>query len=345
MKIILCAAFILITSIMPVSAGGVGFSRIVTGDPMGGEMRVSLWYPANQVSGSVRVGSFTFQATRDAEPAKGLRGLVVISHGTGGSDLGHRNIALALANAGFIVAALMHPRDNYEDSRGVGRRIVMEGRPRQITATVDALLSIPKWRERIDIERIGAFGFSLGGYTVLAVLGARPDLSNIVDHCVTTPADPFCDIGGNLAESTRRAIELDYQEAPRDVFDPRFCAASIADPVAVPFSDEALASIKARHIQIWRPEEQNLLLAEAHASRVVQQLNTRPQAEATEEIVVPGAQHYSFLAPFPQRLRATLPHELTRDSLEFSRVEFQERFASEVAEFLSISLSQCAGAS
>ena len=178
-------------------------------------MRVSLWYPANQVSGIVRVGSFTFQATRDAEPAKGRRGLVVISHGTAGSDLGHRNLARALADRGFIVAAPLHPRDNYEDSSDVGRRIVMEGRPRQITATVDALLAIPKWRERIDTRRIGAFGFSLGGYTVLAILGAKPDMSNIIDHCVTTPEDPFCDIGGNLAEVTRRAIELDYQRARR----------------------------------------------------------------------------------------------------------------------------------
>lgn len=343
MKIIVCAAFILIQLTMPVSAGGVGFTRIVTGDPMGGAMRVSLWYPANQVSGTVRVGSFTFQATRDAEPARGRRGLVVISHGTAGSDLGHRNIAIALAEAGFIAAAPLHPRDNYEDSSGVGRRIVMEGRPRQITATVDALLSIPKWRERIDSRRIGAFGFSLGGYTVLAILGAKPEMSNIVDHCETTQADPFCAIGGNLADAIRRALELDGQEAPQDAFDPRFCAASIADPVAVPFSNEALASIDARHIQVWRPEEQNLLLAEAHASRVVRQLNARPRAEVAEEIVVPGAQHYSFLAPFPQRLRATLPPELIRDSREFNRVGFQERFASEVANFLSLSLARCAG--
>ncbi len=305
-------------------------------------MRVSLWYPANQESGAVSVGPFTFQATLDAEPEEGRRGLVVISHGTAGSDLGHRNVAIALAEAGFIVAAPLHARDNHEDSSGAGRRIVMEGRPRQVTAAVDALLSIPKWRERIDTKRIGAFGFSLGGYTVLAILGANPDMSNIIDHCITTPADPFCDIGGNLAEATRKVIELDYQEASVNVSDPRFCAASIADPVAVPFSDEALASIKARHIQIWRPEEQNVLLAAAHASRVVRQLNTRPLAEVTEEIVVPHAQHYSFLAPFPQHLSATLPRELTSDSPEFGRVEFQERFASEVANYLSISLARCA---
>ena len=115
MKLILCVAFMLITSMMPVAAGGVGFSRIVTSDPMGGEMMVSLWYPTDQASGTVRVGPFTFQATRDAEPANGRRGLVVISHGTAGSDLGHRNIAMALAEAGFIAAAPLHPRDNYED--------------------------------------------------------------------------------------------------------------------------------------------------------------------------------------------------------------------------------------
>ncbi len=342
MKFILCTAFVLIHLTMPAVAAGVGFSRIVANDPMGGEMRVSLWYPATQVSGTVRVGPFAFPATRDAEPAKGPRGLVVISHGTAGSDLGHRNIAIALAEAGFIVAAPLHPRDNYEDSSGVGHRIVMEGRPRQITSTVDALLASPPWRVRIDSKRIGIFGFSLGGYTALAVLGAKPELSNIIDHCLMTPADPFCDIGGNLADSISRLIEQEYREPTGDLSDSRFCAAAIADPVAVPFSNEAIAGIDARYIRMWRPEVQNLLLAEAHASRVVRQLNTRSRADVTEEIVVPGAQHYSFLAPFPQRVRANLPDELTRDSPDFSRVQFQERFASEVAAFLSTSLARCA---
>ena len=345
MRIIACATFILIHSTMPAFANGVGFSRIVTGDPVGGKMAISLWYPSNKASGTVRVGPFAFPATRDAEPAMGKRGLVVISHGTEGSDLGHRNIAVALAKAGFIVAAPLHPRDNYKDSSGVRRRIVMDGRPLQVTATVNALLSHPRWRARVDRKRIGAFGFSLGGYTVLAILGAKPDMSNIVDHCAKTPADPFCSTGGNLAEATRKMIERDYRDKPRNLFDPRFCAAAIVDPVAVPFSDKSLASIKARYVRVWRPEIQNLLLAKAHASRVVRALNGRPHTEPTKEIVVPGAQHYSFLAPFPQRLRAVLPRTLTGDSPGFDRAEFQKRFASEVVNFLGASLSKCAGSS
>ena len=31
----------------------------------------------------------------------------------GGSDLGHRDTAIALARAGYVAAALLHPRNNY----------------------------------------------------------------------------------------------------------------------------------------------------------------------------------------------------------------------------------------
>ena len=50
------------------------------------------------------------------------------------SDLGHRNVAAALAEAGFIAAAPLHPRNNYRDNSGELRRIVMEGRPLQLKA-------------------------------------------------------------------------------------------------------------------------------------------------------------------------------------------------------------------
>ena len=81
--------------------------------------------------------------------------------------------------------------------------------------------------------------------------------------------------------------------------DVRLCAASIVDPVAVPFSRcSAYGGISTRHVQVWRPEHENVLSAKAHASRVVGQLNLRENAEPTSQIVVTGAQHYSFLAPF-----------------------------------------------
>lgn len=337
-----CAALLFAASIAPASAGEVGFTRLNINDPMGGTMRVSLWYPTDKPTGTVTVGPFTFPATRDIEPKQGKFGLVTISHGSAGSDLGHRNVAVALARSGLVVAAPLHPRNNYEDNSGVGRRVVMEGRPLQMSAVVDALLSHSVWRARIDVTRIGAFGFSLGGYTVLAVLGAKPDMANIIRHCETTTADPFCNFAKNRMGTVRKQIEREYQKAMTDVSDTRFCAASIADPVAVPFSNEALAAIKARHIQVWRPEEQDMLLADAHANRIVRHLNSRSNAEKTVQLTVPGARHYSFLAPFPPELQAALPLVLTTDSPGFDRTKFQSKFANKVADFLSKSLEQCA---
>ncbi len=343
MKIIACLTVIwtVVVTAIPACATGVGYSRMVTADPMGGEMQVSLWYPADHLGGVVRVGPFSFQAVRDAEPADGRRGLVVISHGSAGSDLGHRNVAIALAQAGFVVAAPLHPRDNFRDRRGVGHSIVFEGRPRQVSAVVDALMSVPKWREHVDPKRIGVFGFSLGGYSALAVLGASPDMARNVRHCEKTPQDPYCRLLGDMAIVTGRAIDRSEQPDTWDLSDPRFCAAVIADPVAAPFSDKELAGIKARFVQIWRPERQNLLLADAHASRVVRQLNSRNGMEETEEIVVAGAQHYSFLAPFPAALRTELPRELTTDSPDFDRAEFQRRFATRTVAFMRASLVRC----
>ncbi len=328
---------------MPAAASGVGFTRFGIDDPMGGKMQVSLWYPTDTPSETVVIGPFSFPGTREAKPNDDMAGLVVISHGTQGSDLGHRNVAVALADMGFIVAAPLHPRDNFRDNSGVGRRIVMEGRPRQVSAVVDGLLSHASWGRRIDANRIGAFGFSLGGYTVLSVLGAEPDMSHIITHCDRPDTDPFCDVIRGGYRSSDNTLAQEYRTEFTNLTDTRFCAAVIVDPVAVPFSDEAVVQIKTPYVQVWRPENQNVLLASAHASRVVEQLNKRAKFEETEEIVVPHAQHYSFIAPFPSQIKASLPKALTSDSPKFNREEFHIGFADRVAEFLRSRLNRCGG--
>ena len=47
--------------------------------------------------------------------------LIVISHGTGGGNEGHADTAQALADAGFVVAAVTHTGDNYRDQSYVSR--------------------------------------------------------------------------------------------------------------------------------------------------------------------------------------------------------------------------------
>ncbi|MGJ0223622.1 prolyl oligopeptidase family serine peptidase, partial [Streptococcus pyogenes] len=50
------------------------------------------------------------------------------------------------------------------------------------------------WREgrAVDSERIGAFGFSAGGYAVLTAAGARPVFSRLPGHCHENRQDHLC---------------------------------------------------------------------------------------------------------------------------------------------------------
>ena len=66
---------------------------------------------------------------------------MILSHGSGGSDLGHWDTAIALAEACFIAAAPLHPRNNFRDDISDDERIVLDGRPRQLSAVIDALLA------------------------------------------------------------------------------------------------------------------------------------------------------------------------------------------------------------
>ena len=66
-------------------------------------------------------GPFTLSVAKAAQPLQGTRPLVVISHGTGGSPLTHRELARHLASLGFVVAMPEHPHDNRGDVSRAGK--------------------------------------------------------------------------------------------------------------------------------------------------------------------------------------------------------------------------------
>lgn len=97
--------------------------------------------------------------------------VVLLSHGTGGRARDLAWLAESLASAGFLVAATDHHGNT---SAGAylpeGFAFVWE-RPPDLSRVLDVVLA----RGDADPARIGAAGFSLGGYTTIALLGARID--------------------------------------------------------------------------------------------------------------------------------------------------------------------------
>ncbi len=319
---------------------GVGFTRSVTDDPEGGRLEYAIWYPTNAETATTRIGPYEFASTTDAAPATGQFGLVALSHGNAGTPFGHRNIAIALARAGIIAVAPLHPRDNYKDSSGVGHRVVWEGRPRQISAVIDHMLEEPKWSGLIDSTRIGAFGFSLGGYTVLSLSGARPDLGELIRHCdANDKHDPLCKRANGLADAMRQVVKEEFQQPQLDLADARICAAVVADPVAAMFTAEAIRGLTVSALRIYMPEHENELTARFHGNNVARILQNNSEISVNLQRV-PKAQHYSFIAPFPERLRKRLPAAF-KNHPDFDEQRFHQRFAREVAGFFTAELDNC----
>ena len=96
---------------------GVGFQAIVIHDPVnGGTTPGYVFYPSAHASKNTWRGKYELHATHDAPTIAGAMPLVVISHGHGGSDLGHHDFATYLASHGFVVATLELPKDNFHDT-------------------------------------------------------------------------------------------------------------------------------------------------------------------------------------------------------------------------------------
>src|SRR5262249_38828568 len=172
-----------LSMLWPVASSSVGYQQITVPDPDGKPLQVGIWYPSAASASLQPLG--LFQQT--VAPKGALSGdrlpLVLISHGVGGSLASHYDTALALAQAGFVVAAVTHTGDNSQDQSYVGNRRDLIDRPRQIRRVLDFILGTWPEHSRLDPTRIGIFGFSLGGFTALVTIGGIPDLSRIPQFC------------------------------------------------------------------------------------------------------------------------------------------------------------------
>ena len=317
-------------------SSNVAYRRIDVQDAVTGELfPVALWYPTRAtptplfLTGSLsecrlpamlcRLIAFEMQVANSAPPADGKFGLIVISHGAGGTFLNHRDLAMALASHGYVVAAPTHPRGKDNDISGVG---VWVGRPKQISRVIDALLGDEELGSHVQRERIGMVGHSNGGYTALAVAGAKPSPAASIAHCRQHPDDSkFCSYGGAATrEATRKVGDIP------DVRDPRVRAIVLMAPNAAPFTDDALAQV-AVPVRMYGAERDDLTLVRYHAERLAKTLPPE-----TEYVLVKGAGHFSFLTSFPGVLKLMVG-EAARDPEGFDRDAMHEVINSEIVGF------------
>src|ERR1700761_3519506 len=134
----LVIATLVVLTLAATPAVAAGFQQILVPDPNGPPLEGGIWYPSNAPASAQPLGLFEQNVAEDGAVAGRGLPLIVMSHGSGGSFEGHYDTALALADAGFVVAAITHTGDNYRDHGGFAR---VEARPRHIKALIDYMLS------------------------------------------------------------------------------------------------------------------------------------------------------------------------------------------------------------
>ncbi|CAE6722284.1 hypothetical protein R69927_01265 [Paraburkholderia domus] len=118
--------------------------------------------------------------------------LLVLSHGTGGSADSLDWLASALAAEGYIVAGTNHPGNNALEPMTRDGFMLWWERATDASEVIDGVLADPMLGPHVDRDRIGAVGFSLGGYTVLELAGARTNLAAFERFCTSPQADAIC---------------------------------------------------------------------------------------------------------------------------------------------------------
>jgi predicted dienelactone hydrolase len=161
-----------------------------------------IWYPVSasapeqaQYIGPAGKPNFRAEAVAVGAPlvAQPARlPLILVSHGNGGSSAQMAWLGTALARAGFIAAAIDHPGNTSAGKPTVQGFTEWWFRPPAMSAALDRVLSDPVFGPRIDRDRIGAAGYSRGGFAVVGLAGGQVDLAPFRVFCARYPDDGTC---------------------------------------------------------------------------------------------------------------------------------------------------------
>ena len=271
-------------------------------------LSVAIWYPAAasaieqpQWIGPPNKPMFAAgRAAPNATPATSPARfpLILLSHGTGGAALQMAWLGTLFAAHGYIAVAVNHPGNNAMEGYSARGFSTWWERARDLSTVTDSMLEDPQFRGRIDSTRIGAAGFSLGGYTMIEIAGGITDPEVFTRFCQSAAADGICKSPPEfptLSEDFQKLsqTDADFQTALRHAGDsyrdPRVRAVfAIAPALGPAFPGSGLRTISVPvHIVAGSADTTVPIASSARyfAAHI-------PSAKLT---LLPGVGHYTFL--------------------------------------------------
>lgn len=315
--LVLTAVFSLVAGLAQ-SAGLKSFD--IPADGEGPLLKAVEWSPCAKPDGEIRVGPFVLPGVRDCPIEGEKRPLIVISHGFGGTNLGHHDTAEVLANAGFVVVAINHPDDTAANQEREHNLKALISRPMDVKRVIDFMLGSSSDAGKIDPKSIGFFGFSRGGYTGLVLAGANPDFQALRSHCQDKTGATCTPVNQNALP--KGALQHDQ----------RIKAFVIADPLSSVFSAPSSVKNVTAAIQLWGSQYGGDGVSPENLQTVARNLPVKPDFH-----VVPNSEHFAFLTVCPAELVKSLP-EICTDRPGFDRAAFHQDLNKQVVAFLKAHL-------
>jgi predicted dienelactone hydrolase len=117
--------------------------------------------------------------------------VIIISHGLGLDSSNFRYLGKYLAKNGFAVVIPNHPQSDAKQLQSLIKGNIhqlaqaneFKDRPLDIKYILDQLELDSRFRHRLNLQEVGVFGQSLGGYTALALAGAKINFQQLQEDC------------------------------------------------------------------------------------------------------------------------------------------------------------------
>jgi predicted dienelactone hydrolase len=313
------------------------------------QLDVTVWYPAAE--GAVEQpqvigppGAPLLEAGSAAEhaafaPAMDRWPLILLSHGTGGSALQMAWLGTALARAGFVAAAVDHPGNNATEPYTAEGFALWWERATDLSEVLDGMLKDEEFGPHIDPDRVGAAGFSIGGYTVLELGGARTDISVVTDMCRAKPETAICHVPEMKAfgtpeqifQAARKTSAVSMARSGESYRDPRVRAVlAIAPAPGMALTPESLHAMRLP-VEIVVGSADPIATPKENADYV------RSNIRRARETVIPNAVHYTFLDTCTAAGKARLG-VLCADNAGVSRDAVHAQVAGTAVEFFARAL-------
>jgi predicted dienelactone hydrolase len=240
----------------------------------------------------------------------GVRGgTILVSHGTGGSAEEMEWLTRAFAGAGFIGIAVDHHGNNSVDG------YEPEGFARWWERVRDLSVVLDRLGADEDLGPVGAAGFSLGGYTAAALLGARVDAELYAAlFAGTIPAVPPPEYP-TLVEDLRARLSEDdvagwVADSGGDYSDERVRAAFLVCPAIARMLDELSLAAIGRPVAIRSAGADDIAPPEDNADVYAQAI---PGAELRSVGAEVG--HYAFIGSNPEG--SDVRERVAREAVDF----------------------------